>query len=141
MLPVTPLSRNEVLDSSHQGASGLTPDTSSVNVSRHSMITKPVQFEDGATCKECIHRMDVDKNTWLVGVQFATYIPNNSNVQSGRLNWEWETNREYAECYNLAECDMPIEIREKRGDRTQFSISTATHDVLQTLDGYDDSGN
>jgi hypothetical protein len=33
------------------------------------------------------------------------------------------------------------EIREKRGDRTQFSISTATHDVLQTLDGYDDSGN
>ena len=88
-----------------------------------------------------IHRMDVDKNTWLVGVQFATYIPNNSNVQSGRLNWKWETNREYAECYNLAECDMPIEIREKRGDRTQFSISTATHDVLQTLDGYDDSGN
>ena len=88
-----------------------------------------------------IHLMDVDKNTWLVGVQFATYIPNNSNVQSGRLNWKWETSREYAECYNLAECDMPIEIREKRGDRTQFSISTATHDVLQTLDGYDDSGN
>ena len=53
MLPVTPLSRNEVLDSSHQGASGLTPDTSSVNVSRHSTVTKPVQFEDGATCKEC----------------------------------------------------------------------------------------
>ena len=44
-------------------------------------------------------------------------------------------------CGPLAECDMPIEIREKRGDRTQFSISTATHDVLQTLDGYDDSGN
>ena len=59
--------------------------------------------------------MDVDKNTWLVGVQFATYIPNNSNVQSGRLNWKWETKKELAECYNLAECDTPIEIREKRG--------------------------
>ena len=79
MLPVTPLSRNEVLESSHQGFSGLTPDTSSINVSEQSKIRGPVQFED--------------------------------------------------------------EIREKRGDRTQFSISTATHDVLQTLDGYDDSGN
>ena len=102
----------------------------------------PVQFNSfGPSFQVVRHLMDVDKNTWLVGVQFATYIPNNSNVQSGRLNWKWETSREYAECYNLAECDMPIEIREKRGDRTQFSISTATHDVLQTLDGYDDSGN
>ena len=49
--------------------------------------------------------------------------------------------KEYAECYNLAECDIPIEIREKRGDNMQFSISSAIHNVLQTLDGYDDSGN
>ena len=85
--------------------------------------------------------MDVDKNTWLVGVQVAVYIRNNGNEQSGRLNWKWEMKKEYAECYNLAECDVPIEIREKRGDNMQFSISSAIHNVLQTLDGYDDSGN
>ena len=44
------------------------------------------------------------------------------------------------ECYNLAETDEKIEIRNQRDKSGKFSISTAQHDMLRTLDGYDDSG-
>ena len=87
-----------------------------------------------------VHRMDVKQGTWLVGVQFAKY-DNSSNATNGRLYWPWEKNKEYAECYNLAETEKKIELRNQRDGSGKFSISIAQHDMLRTLDGYDDSGN
>ena len=87
-----------------------------------------------------VHRMDVKQGTWLVGVQFAKY-DNSSNATNGRLYWQWEKNKEYAECYNLAETEKKIELRNQRDGSGKFSISIAQHDMLWTLDGYDDSGN
>ena len=86
-----------------------------------------------------VHRMDVKQGTWLVGVQFAKY-DNSSNATNGRLYWQWEKNKEYAECYNLAETEKKIELRNQRDGSGKFSISIAQHDMLRTLDGYDDSG-
>ena len=79
-------------------------------------------------------RMDCKKNTWLVGVIFAEKIDGN------KLQWKWNPKKEYAECYNLAETEIEIKIRTKRGAPDEFSISMDTHDILRTLDGYDDSG-
>ena len=87
-----------------------------------------------------IHKMDVKQGTWLVGVPFAKYEEDSSNATIGRLYWQWEKNKEYAECYNLAETDKKIEIRNQRDKSGKFSISTAQHDMLRSLDGYDDSG-
>ena len=53
---------------------------------------------------------------------------------------KWNPKKEYAECYNLAETESEIKIRTKRGAPDEFSVSTDTHDILRTLDGYDDSG-
>ena len=79
-------------------------------------------------------RMDCKRNTWLVGVIFAEKIDGND------LHWKWNPKKEYAECYNLAETESEIKIRTKRGAPDEFSISMDTHDILRTLDGYDDSG-
>ena len=72
-----------------------------------------------------------------------------SSVSEGRLNWVWTDQKEYAECYNLAETDEEIKITQRRASGRKrrcdddgavaFSISTETHDMLRTLDGYDDS--
>ena len=86
---------------------------------------------DGEKVKD---RMDCKKNTWLVGVIFAKKEDGNN------LHWKWNPKKEYAECYNLAETEIEIKIRTKRSAPDEFSISTDTHDILRTLDGYDDSG-
>ena len=46
--------------------------------------------------------------------------------------------RVYAECYNLAETEKKIELRNQRDGSGKFSISIAQHDMLRTLDGYVD---
>ena len=89
--------------------------------------------------------------SFLVPVQFNSFGPSFQVVRHGAfshgdrlrsscLYWQWEKNKEYAECYNLAETDEKIEIRNQRDKSGKFSISTAQHDMLRTLDGYDDSG-
>ena len=91
-------------------------------------------------CLVCIiicivyYYLDCKRNTWLVGVIFAKKEDGNN------LHWKWNPNKEYAECYNLAETEIEIKIRTKRSAPDEFSISTDTHDILRTLDGYDDSG-
>ena len=59
--------------------------------------------------------MDCKKNTWLVGVTFAEY--EKSSVSEGHLKWVWKEQREYAECYNLAEADEEITISPIRRSR------------------------
>ena len=86
-----------------------------------------------------VHKMDVKQGTWLVGVKFAKY-DETSNAKNGRLYWQWEENKEYAVCYNLAETEEKIQVRNQRDGGGKFSISIAMHDLMRTLDGYDDSG-
>ena len=63
-----------------------------------------------------------------------------TKIDGNKLQWKWNPKKEYAECYNLAETEIEIKIRTKRGAPDEFSISMDTHDILRTLDGYDDSG-
>ena len=49
---------------------------------------------------------------------------------------KWEKNKEYAECYNLAEIEKKIELRCQHDRSEKLSISIAQHNILRTLDGY-----
>ena len=61
------------------------------------------------------HNFADHNSVYLFSVTFAEY--EKSSVSEGHLKWVWKEQREYAECYNLAEADEEITISPIRRSR------------------------